>query len=478
MKVESSKKLENSRHELVISVGAEEFKAAVDKAFQKNSKKITIPGFRKGKAPRHMIEKMYGEGVFYEDAVNSLYPDAYEAALKETGLEPVDRADIEVTKVDADGFTFKATFTVKPEVTVKDYKGARGEKVVYTVSDEEVDAEVARMREQNGRMLDVDDRAAQMGDTADLNFEGFVDDKAFEGGKGEHYSLVLGSGQFIPGFEDQIVGKKPGEEFDVNVTFPAEYQADELAGKPAVFKCKLNGLKMRELPELDDEFAKDVSEFDTLEQLKNDIRAKIQQRKDDKARADLENSLVDSVIDGMEGEIPQVMVDNRSNEMVQEFAYRLQSQGLKLDDYFKYTNSTLEMMKASFAEQATRQVKVRLALEKIAELEHLTVSDEELNAEMEKMAKTYEMDLEKFKGLMPVKEVTDDMLVQKAIDFVRDNAVVTEITADEKAKRDEQEKAAKEAADAKADDADKAEKPAKKPAAKKPPKRAPDPAAE
>ncbi|MBP0962803.1 MAG: trigger factor [Oscillospiraceae bacterium] len=445
MKLVESNKLENSRHELVVSVGAEEFKPAVDKAFKQNIKKISIPGFRKGKAPRHMVEKMFGEGIFYEDAVNALYPAAYEQALEEAGVEPVDRADIEITDVNAEGFTFKATFTVKPEVTVKDYKGIKAEKVAAVVTDEELEAEVTRLREQAGRMVDVDDRAAQNGDTANINFEGFADGVAFEGGKGEDYPLVLGAGQFIPGFEEQIVGKAIGEEFDVNVTFPEEYHAPELAGKPAVFKCKLNSLKVRELPELDDEFAKDISEFDTLEELKKDISAKVLERKEERSKADLENDLVSAIIEKMEGEIPQVMIDNRCEDMVQDFGYRLQSQGLNLEAYFQYTNSTVEDMKASFAEQATRQVKVRLALEKIAELENLTVADAEVEEYIEKMAKDYGMEVAKLKELLPpaeTKNIMEELKVQKAIDLVRDNAVVTEVAAKE-------------------------EKPAKKPAAKK-----------
>ncbi|MBQ9108869.1 MAG: trigger factor, partial [Oscillospiraceae bacterium] len=341
-----------------------------------------------------------------------------------------------------------ATFTVKPEVSVKDYKGIKAEKVVATVSDEEMEGELTRLREQAGRMIDIDDRAAQEGDTANINFEGFADGVAFEGGKGENYPLILGAGQFIPGFEEQIVGKAIGEEFDVNVTFPEEYHAPELAGKPATFKCKLNSLKMRELPELDDEFAKDISEFDTLEELKKDISAKILERKEERAKADLENDLVSAIIEKMEGEIPQVMIDNRCEDMVQDFGYRLQSQGLNLETYFQYTNSNVDAMKASFAEQATRQVKVRLALEKIAELEALTVADEEVEEYIANMAKDYGMDVAKLKELLPASEtknIVEELKVQKAIDLVRENAKVTEVAA----------KSEKEA------------KPAKKPAAKK-----------
>ena len=443
MKLEASNKLENCRHELLVSVGADEFKPAVDRAFKKNIKKISVPGFRKGKAPRHMIEKMFGEGIFYEDAINELYPAAFEKAVEEAGVEPVDRADIEILDANAECFSFKATFTVKPEVTVKDYKGIKAEKEAAVVTEEDVETEINRLREQAGRMVDIDDRAAQEGDTANINYEGFVDGVAFEGGKGEEYPLILGAGQFIPGCEEQIVGKAIGEEFDVNVTFPEEYHAAELAGKPAVFKCKLNSLKVRELPEVDDEFAKDVSEFDTLEELKNDMKAKILEHKEERCQADLENALVTAIIENMEGEIPEVMIDNRCNEMVQDFGYRLQSQGLNLETYFQFTNSTVEDMKASFAEQATRQVKVRLALEKIAELENIVISDEELDEQFEKMSKDYGMEAAKLKELLPAKEIIDELRVQKAIDFVRENAVVTEAGAKKPAKKTTKKTAAK-----------------------------------
>ncbi len=426
MKVETSNKLQDNRHELTISVGAEVFKEAVDKAFKKNSKRINVPGFRKGKAPRAMIEKMYGEGVFFEDAVNELYPKAYEQAVEDSGIEPVDYPEIEVTDLSAEGFIFKATVTVKPEISIKDYKGIKADKIVYEVGEDEITSELTRMQEQNGRMIDVDGRAAQDGDTANIDFEGFVDDKAFPGGKGEGYPLILGSGQFIPGFEGQVVGKEVGAEFDVTVDFPAEYHAAELAGKPAVFKVKLNSLKVKELPALDDEFAKDVSEFDTLALLKDDIKAKAQTRKDDRSRADLENSLVDSLIANMEGDIPAIMIDNRAHEMVHDFEHRLQGQGMNLETYMQYTGGTVEDMKESFKEQAERQVKVRLCLEKIAALESIEVNEQDLTAEYEKMAEAYKIEVDKIREMVPAKEISGDMLVQKAIDFVRENAKVTE----------------------------------------------------
>lgn len=426
MKVISNTKTGANTVELEISVGAEQFRAAVDKAYHKNVGKINLPGFRKGKAPKAMIEKMYGKGFFYEDAVNSLYPEAYRAALEETALEPVDQADIEVLDVDDDGFKFKATVTTKPEVEVKDYKGIKAVKKVVKASDEDVTAELGRLQERGSRMVTVEGRAAQDGDTATIDFEGFVDDVAFPGGKGEGYPLVLGSGSFIPGFEEQIVGKEVGSEFDVNVTFPENYQAAELASKAAVFKCKLHELKNKELPELDDEFAKDVSEFDTLEELKADLRAKLQEHKDAESQGNLENDLVSEVIKNMTAEIPEVMFERRIDEMVQDFEYRLQGQGLNLDTYLQYTNGELASFRKTFREQAERQVKVRLALEKIAQLENLAATDEEVEGEYVKMASAYGLEADKMKSFVPAADVAKDIVVNKAIDLVRTSADVTE----------------------------------------------------
>ena len=431
MSLTSSTRTENTCV-LEISVPADQFKAAVDKAFKKNAPKITIPGFRKGKAPRAMIEKMYGEGVFYEDAINEIYPEAYSAAVDEAGIEPVDRAEIEVLEVGKEGFTFKATVTVKPEVSISGYKGIAAEKVIRKVTDKEVEAELTRLQERNGRIVDVDGRPAQLGDNAIIDFEGFLDGVPFEGGKGEKHSLTLGSGQFIPGFEDQIVGKNIGDSFDVNVTFPEEYHAENLAGKPAVFKVTLHGLKTRELPELDDEFAKDVSEFDTLDELKADLRAKLQERHDHQSNDQLENDLMDAVISKLEANIPQVMIENRIDDMVQDFEYRLQAQGLNLQTYLQYVGMELESFRKTFAQQGERQVKVRLALEKISALEGLSVSEEELNAEYERLSKAYNIEADKVKSFLPASELTKDLLANKAIDLVRDSAVITEKAAEEK----------------------------------------------
>ncbi len=431
MQLKSSKEIEKNKYELEIAVGGEEFSEAVTRAFKKNAPKIQVPGFRKGKAPRKMIEKLYGEQVFWEDAVNELYPSAYDAAVKEVGIEPVDRAEIEVTSLEVTGFTFLAKVYVKPEVTVKVYKGLKAEKETPLVSDEEIEAELKRHQDRSGRIINIEDRAAAQGDSTVIDFEGFVDGVPFQGGKGEGYTLVLGSGQFIPGFEEQIVGHSIGEEFDVNVTFPEEYHAEELKGKPAVFKVKLNEISCTELPELDDEFAKDVSEFDTLAEFKEDIKKNILAQKEHHATEHVENAIIDQIIDAMEGDIPEVMYQKRVDEMVQDFEYRLKSQGLNLDTYLQYTNGSMESFRKTFEEQATRQVKIRLALEKIAELESLTASEEDLDAEYKKIADAYKLEAEQVKGFVAAQELSKDIVVNKAIDLVRSSAEITEKQAGE-----------------------------------------------
>lgn len=414
--------------ELEIAVGAKELEEAAAKVFKRKGKTITIPGFRKGKATRGMIEKMYGEGVFLEDAVNDLYPAAYEEAVEQAGIDPVDRADVEILTLDKEtGFTFRATVTVKPEVSVKDYKGISAEKVIGEVSDEDVDKEIEQLRERNARSITIEDRPAQNGDATVIDFEGFVDGVAFDGGKGDGYQLTLGSGQFIPGFEEQIVGHTLGEEFDVNVTFPEEYHSDELAGKASVFKVKLHEIKGKELPELDDEFAKDVSEFDTLAEFKDDVRKKLQENSDRKAQEDFETKLVDQVIENLESDIPECMFENKIDELVRDFEYRLSSQGMNMQLYLQYTGMEMDSFRKSFREQAERQVKIRLALEKIAELEGLEASDEEVEKELEKMAEAYKTDIERLRTMIPVKDVKHDIKAQKAIDLIRDSAKVTEV---------------------------------------------------
>lgn len=428
MEVLSQKKTDKNIVELEIKVDAKALQAEMDNVFEKESKDITIPGFRKGKAPRKIIEKRFGTGVFIEDAVNNLYPNAYSDAIKETGIEPVAPGDVEILEVSPeDGFTFKAIVTVKPEVTVKDYKGIEAEKEIAKVTDEMIEGEIEKLRERNSRLVEVADRPAEDGDTAIIDFEGFVDDVAFEGGKGENHNLVLGSHSFIDGFEDQIIGKNIGEEFDVNVTFPEEYHAEELAGKPAVFKVKLNELKATELPELDDEFVIDVSEFDTLDELKADIKTKLEESAQKMAEDKLENALVDKVIENLEGDIPEVMYEVRIDDMVHDFSHRLQHQGMTLELYLQYTGMALEDFRKTFREQAERQVKIRLALEKIVELEEIVASEEDLDEEYKNLAEMYGMEEKQIRDIIPAEGISADVAANKAIDLIKETAKVTEV---------------------------------------------------
>lgn len=468
---EFSKK-ETNRYELVITVDAEAFAAAIKKAYQQNGKKINVPGFRKGKAPMSIIEKYYGESVFYEDALNILYPDAVQSAIDESKLQYVDdKIDFDLVSIDREkGIEFKVVITVMPEVEIDGYKGLTAEKVKTVVTDEEIEAEVKNVAERNSRMITVEDRAAAKDDTAVIDFEGFVDDKAFEGGKGEAYSLILGSNSFIPGFEDQIIGHNVGDEFDVNVTFPEDYHAEELKGKPAVFKVKINELKVKELPEIDDEFAKDVSEFDTLADYKADLKAKAIERKDKQADSDVESQLVEQLIGLVKAEIPQALIERRAEQSVEEFAYRLQSQGMDMKTYLKYMGGSIDDFKNTFLPQAENQVKIRLALEKIVELEKIEATEEDLNAEFEKMAKDYGMEVDKVKAAIPATELAKDLAVTKAMELVKANAVITEV--DKKTEKTEEKAPAKKPAAKKTTTkktAEKAEDEAteKKPAAKK-----------
>lgn len=433
MSLQSSKKIETNKYELEISVDKDKFEEAVGKAFKKNASRVNVPGFRKGKAPRHIIEKMYGEGVFYEDAINSLYPEAYEEAVKESGIDPVDRADVEIVSAGKDGLVFKAKVTVKPEVEIGEYKGLKAVKKIYTVSDEEIDHEVSHVRERNARIITVEDRPAQNGDITVIDFDGSVDGVPFKGGKAEKYELELGSGSFIPGFEEQVVGHSTGDEFDVNVTFPEKYQAEELAGKAAVFKIKLHEIKMKELPALDDEFAKDVSEFDTLAEYRDDIKKHIQESKDQKADSDVEDALIDQIISGMKAEIPECMYETAIDNMVNDFDYRLQSQGMNIKTYLTYAGMDMSAFRKTFREQAERQVKIRLALEKIASTEKFEVTDEELEAEYKKFADNYKVEVEKIKAAIKKEDLVHDISVNKAVDLVRKEAKIEEEKADEKA---------------------------------------------
>ena len=425
MSLKASNKVDTNRWELEVEVGAEQFEDAIARVFKREAKKIQIPGFRKGKAPRAFVEKYYGEQVFYEDAVNLLVPGAFEEAIKEAGLDAIqDDADLEIVSIGKEGFTFKGKVTTKPEVSIADYKGIEVKKPKVDVTEEDVDKEVEKVRERNSRMITVEDRAAQLQDTAVIDFEGFVDGKAFEGGKGENFSLSLGSGQFIPGFEDQVVGHHTGDTFDVIVTFPEDYHAEDLKGKEAVFKVTVHEIKAKELPEFDDEFVKDVSDFDTIADYREDLKKKLTESREKAADDEVENALIDALIEKLQADIPEAMFKNQAEESVREFEYRLRSQGIDFDMYAKYTGMDRDAIRASVRPQAERQVKIRLALEKIAELENLKPTEEELAAQYEKMAKAYEMEADKIKAFIPEEDVAKDLSVEKAIAFVRDNAKI------------------------------------------------------
>jgi len=426
MELIRNEKVADNTVELEFKVSAEVFADAVTKAFKKANKDITVPGFRKGKAPRNVVEKMYGAEVFFNDAIDAILPDAYADAVEAAGIEPVARPEVDIKVCSKEeGFVAVAKVVVKPEVKVNEYKGLKATRKSAVVEDAAVEAELNTLRERNGRLVEVEGRKAELNDTANIDFEGFVDEVAFEGGKGEGFDLLLGSGQFIPGFEEQIVGHEIGEEFDVNVTFPEEYHATDLAGKAAVFKTKLNSLKVKELPELDDEFAKDVSEFDTLDELKADIRKAKEERAAQEAELEVENSLVDAVVASMEAIIPEEMTENRIDELVRDFEGRMAQQGLQLATYLQYTGMEMESFRKTFREQAEQQVKIRLALEKVAEMENLTASDEEVEAELAKIAEAYKMKLEQVKSFIPAVEIRKDLVINKAIDFVKENAEIT-----------------------------------------------------
>ena len=425
MSLKNTTKVETNLYEIEFDVDKATFEAAIDKVYRKEVKNINIPGFRKGKAPRSIIESRYGKGVFYEDAVNEIIPDAYEAAIKEAALTVVSRPEFDIVTIDDNGVVLKAKFYVKPEVSVKDYKGIKVEKEVKVVTDEDVNAEIDQVRSRNSKVVDVEGRAVENGDIAVIDFDGYVDGVAFEGGKSENYNLTIGSGSFIPGFEEQIIGHNAGDEFDVNVTFPEEYHAAELAGKEAVFKIVLHSIKFNELPALDDEFAKDVSEFDTLDEYKADVKAKIEKRNEKDAENAVEGQLIDALIANLEAEIPAAMFESETENFVRDYDSRLRMQGLDLNTYFKYTGLTLESLREQFKPMAERQVKTRLALEKIAELEGITAGDDEIEAEYESMAKAYNMSADEIKKFVEADAVKADICVKKAVDFVKANADVT-----------------------------------------------------
>lgn len=422
MKLTKVEKKEKNLVALSITVEADVFEAACQRSYRKNAASINIQGFRKGKAPRKMIEKLYGPEIFYDDAMNECIPAAYEAAVDEAGLKVVSQPSITQVDVQDGEFLFTAEVFVKPEVELKSYKGIEAEKEDTAVSAEEVEAELNRMQERNARQVSVE-RPAQKGDIVNLDFEGFVDGVAFEGGKGEKFDLELGSGMFIPGFEEQLEGKSIDEECDVNVTFPEEYNEKSLAGKPAVFKCKVNEIKEKQKPALDDEFAKDVSEFDTFAELKADVEKKLSENKTASAETAFQERVMDKVIEGLEADIPDAMVETQLDRVADDFRYRLAMQGMEFESYLKMTGMTLEQFRSVFTPQALRQVKIRLALEKIAQLEGLDVTEEDLNAEFDKLAENNKMDLSKVKELLSADDLKEDMLCQKANDFVLANAV-------------------------------------------------------
>ena len=425
MKLINCEKLEKSMVELQFSVDAETFKAAVDKAFKRESKKYNVPGFRKGKAPRAMIEKMFGADVFHYPAINDLFPEAYEAAVAEAGIQVVGQPEPEIVSESLEeGFVIKAKVPVYPEITIGEYEGLEAEKTVKNVTDADVEAELGRMQERNGRQMTREDEA-KAGDTANINFEGFLGDDAFEGGKGEGYPLTLGSGTFIPGFEDQIIGHKAGESFDVNVKFPEDYQED-LAGKDARFAVTINEITYKELPELDDEFAKDVSEFDTLDELKASIRKNIEEQRAKQAETEVENKLVEKLVGSIEGDIPEAMYMSRAEELTREYEIRLQQNGLNMKDFLKYSGQTIDQLTASFMGEAERQVKTRLALEAVVAKAGIEAAEEDVEAEYGKIAETYKMEVEAVKGLIKAEDIKKDLAVNKAIDLIKTTAKITE----------------------------------------------------
>ena len=424
MSLKSSTLKETNVYEVEVSVDGETFMAAVSRVYKKESKKISVPGFRKGKAPRAVIERMYGEDVFYEDAMQECYPEALEEAAKEAGLKVVAVTSLEALEAGKDGFTFKADVVVEPEIEIKDYKGIEIEKMSTDVTDEMIDHEIEHVRERNSRMVTVDDRAAEKGDTVVIDFEGFADGVAFEGGKAENYNLELGSGNFIPGFEDQVIGHSTDDEFTIDVKFPEEYQNDDLAGKDAQFKIKLHEIKVKELPEVDDDFVKDVSEKDTVAEYREELKGEIAHRLEHQAEHDIEDKLTAAVIEKVEGEIPSQMIDNEAQNMLREMDMRLRQQGMDMNTYMRYTGMTAESVLEMYKPEAEKRVKIRLALEKIAKIEDIKPSDDEIEEEYKKMAEAYQMEADKVKEVIPADSIAEDLKVQLAMKLVKDSAVI------------------------------------------------------
>ena len=424
MALKSTNKVETNLYEIEFDVDKATFDSAVEKVYRKEVKKINIPGFRKGKAPRAIIERMYGKGVFYEDAINDIIPDAYEEAIKAADLKVVSRPEFDVVTIDDNGVVLKAKFYVKPEVSLKSYKGIEVTKEVKAVTDEDVNTVIDSDRSRQSKTVDVEGRAVENGDIAVIDYEGFCDGVAFEGGKGEKYNLSIGSGNFIPGFEEQIIGHNAGEEFDINVKFPEEYHSADLAGKDAIFKIVLHEIKANELPALDDEFAKDMG-FDNLEAYKNDVKAKLETKNEKDAERSVEEQIINALVENLEAEIPAAMFESETENFVRDYDSRLRMQGLDLNTFMKYTGQTLEGLREQFKPMAERQVKTRLALEKIVELEGISASDEDAAAEYENLAKAYGMSADEVKNYVEADAIKADLCVKKAVDFVKENASIT-----------------------------------------------------
>ncbi len=421
---ECTKKEEANSYELVVSVDGETFEKAINAVYKKQVKKINVQGFRKGKAPRSIIERLYGAEVFYDDAMQDCYPDALYDAAKEAGVKIVAVESLEAVEAGKEGFTFKALVVVEPTMEIDNYKGIEVEKKSTEVTDGLIDKEIEQVRERNSRLVTVEDRAAENGDTAVIDFEGFVDGEAFEGGKAEGYNLSLGSGNFIPGFEEQIIGHTTGEEFSINVKFPEEYQAEELAGKDAEFKIVLHEIKTKELPEVDDDFVKDVSDKDTLDEYKEELRETVAKRLKDEAEKDVDDQISNKLMELLEGEIPEAMFENQANEMVRDFEMRLRAQGMDMKTYMQYMGMDVNALKGMYREDAEKRVKLRLALETIAKKENIEVTEADLEDEYSKMAEAYKMDADKVKEAVPAESLTEDVKVQKALDLVKNSAVI------------------------------------------------------
>ncbi|MBO7473952.1 MAG: trigger factor [Ruminococcus sp.] len=434
MSLKSSNKTDVNTTELVISIDPETFETAVEKEYQRQKKNIQIRGFRKGKVSRKLAEREFGEGAFYEGAINSLLGPEIDAAVKETGLVLVDRPNVEVTSIDkAEGVELKAVCVTKPEIEISDYKGIKAPKEVKEITDEDIDKQIDIIRKKNARIVSVDDRAAQLDDEVIIDFEGFFGDEAFEGGKGEDHPLRLGSGQFIPGFEDQIVGHNIGDEFDVNVTFPENYQMADYAGKEATFKCKLKGISYEELPEINDDLVKDATEFETVAEYKDDIKSKLEEAAVQQADSEFDNAVMNALIEKVDSPIPNCMYEQRIDALMRSFEQQLQQQGMDIKLYFQYTGMDMDSFRETYRERATNEVKLRLALEKIAELEKIEVSEEDINNGLGEIAAANNMDVETVKRFIPLDDYTTDLKVQKAIDFVKENAVVDNTAAKDKA---------------------------------------------